>query len=140
LASGAPHRFASTRTSQGASNQKKEERPSLTGRRVRDPIRPKKHMPGVTALKRRFCGNGTGCYRGLIAASCGRGRGATTSATQQFPGLEPRLPLEHDHKLFPRPLNAIIDLGNTNPDLGGSHRGMGVEIGAGLSGGEPAPT
>jgi hypothetical protein len=29
--------------------------------------------------------------------------------------------------------NAIIDCGNDDPDLGGSHRGMGVEIGAGLS-------
>jgi hypothetical protein len=56
--------------------------------------------------------------------------------------LQPNEPCsapEHDHKLSPRPLNAIIDLGNTNPDLGGSHRGMGVEIRAGLSGGEPAP-
>jgi hypothetical protein len=67
LTSSAPHRFAPTRTSQGASNRKKEERPSLTGRRVRDPIRLQKHMPGVIALKGRFCGNGTGCYirRGL---------------------------------------------------------------------------
>jgi hypothetical protein len=35
--------------------------------------------------------------------------------------------------------NAIIDNGNTNPDLGGSHRGMGVEIGAGLSRNENRP-
>jgi hypothetical protein len=31
-----------------------------------------------------------------------------------------RSPLERDHKLFPRPLNAIIDCRNDDPDLGGS--------------------
>jgi DNA invertase Pin-like site-specific DNA recombinase len=33
----------------------------------------------------------------------------------------------HNHKLLPRPLNAIIDLGNTNPDRVGAHRGMGTD-------------
>jgi hypothetical protein len=32
---------------------------------------------------------------------------------------------EHDHKLFPRPLNAIIDSGNDDPDLVGHLSGDG---------------
>jgi hypothetical protein len=43
---------APTRTSQGASNRPKEKRPSLTGRRVRDPIRPSKHTLNALARKR----------------------------------------------------------------------------------------
>jgi hypothetical protein len=34
---------------------------------------------------------------------------------------------EHDHKLFPRPRNAIIDSGNDDPDLVGASWGMGTE-------------
>jgi hypothetical protein len=70
---------------------------------------------------------------GLNRGASGRGYGKLTTFACSCSALE------HDHKLFPRPLNAIIDLGNTNPDLGGSHRGMGVEIGAGLSGNENRP-
>jgi hypothetical protein len=47
--------------------------------------------------------------------------------------------LEHDHKLVPRPLPAIIDCGNDDPDLVGASWGMGDLVGAGLSyRGEPA--
>jgi hypothetical protein len=51
-----------------------------------------------------------------------------------------RSPLEHDHKFFPRPPKAIFDLGNTNPDRVGAHRGMGHNgSGSGSQGGEPTP-
>ena len=39
--------------------------------------------------------------------------------------MEPCSPLEHDHKLFPRPLNAIIDSGNDDPDRVGHLSGDG---------------
>ena len=54
--------------------------------------------------------------------------------------MEPRSPLEHDHKLFPRLLNAIIDLGNDDPDLVGASWGMGTkDRGGALAGEENRP-
>jgi hypothetical protein len=48
--------------------------------------------------------------------------------------------LEHDHKLFPRPLNAIIDSGNDDPDLVGVWGAVRQRIGAGFSrGGRTGP-
>jgi hypothetical protein len=43
-------------------------------------------------------------------------------------------------QIISRPPKAIFDLGNTNPDLVGAHRGMGTDgSGSGSQGGEPAP-
>ena len=44
-----------------------------------------------------------------------------------------------DHKLFPRPLKAIIDCGNVGPNLVGASGGWGSRLGPGSLGREPAP-